>query len=327
MSHSPELEFAVEAASVAGRLCSRVQAELVGSALEKNDRSPVTAADFAGQAVVAKMLSERFPDAVLVGEETAASLQEEVNRETAEVVLRYVQTVFPDAGLADVFAWIDAGRGEPDGDYWTLDPIDGTKGFLRGEQYATALAHVVDGRVSVGVLACPNVNADATLDVGGPGSLLYATVGEGAYMQPLAGGDARRIKVSETEEVGMARLLRSAESGHTNVDQISNFAEALGAKAEPVRLDSQAKYALLAAGQGEVLLRLLSPKRPDYRECVWDQAAGSLILEESGGRVSDLDGKPLDFGCGRTLATNRGVLATNGRLHEAALGALMKIGA
>jgi 3'(2'), 5'-bisphosphate nucleotidase len=92
-------------------------------------------------------------------------------------------------------------------------------------------------------------------------------------------------------------------------------------------MDSQAKYALLAAGEGELILRLLSPSRPDYREKVWDQAAGSLILEQSGGRITDLDGKALDFKKGRRLEDNRGVLASNGLLHETALRALKEIGA
>jgi 3'(2'), 5'-bisphosphate nucleotidase len=78
---------------------------------------------------------------------------------------------------------------------------------------------------------------------------------------------------------------------------------------------------------GDVNLRLLSPARLDYREKVWDQAAGSIVVEEAGGRVSDLDGKPLDFSQGRTLAANRGVLATNELLHEAILDGLKQIGA
>jgi 3'(2'), 5'-bisphosphate nucleotidase len=60
---------------------------------------------------------------------------------------------------------------------------------------------------------------------------------------------------------------------------------------------------------------------------VWDQAAGSIIVEEAGGRVSDLDGKPLDFSQGRTLDGSRGVLATNGHLHDSLLAGLKSIGA
>jgi len=92
-------------------------------------------------------------------------------------------------------------------------------------------------------------------------------------------------------------------------------------------MDSQAKYAVLAAGAGELLFRLLSAAKPDYRERIWDQAAGSIVVEEAGGKVTDLDGKTLDFSRGRTLAANRGVVASNGLLHDAALAALAQVGA
>jgi 3'(2'), 5'-bisphosphate nucleotidase len=135
------------------------------------------------------------------------------------------------------------------------------------------------------------------------------------------------LHVSDVSDPSRARLLRSVEKGHTDTGGIAELVKTLGIKADPVPMDSQAKYAVLAAGGGEALLRLLSPTRPDYREMVWDQAAGSIIIEEAGGRVSDLDGKPLDFSQGRTLAANRGVLATNGHLHDALLTGLKTIGA
>jgi 3'(2'), 5'-bisphosphate nucleotidase len=163
--------------------------------------------------------------------------------------------------------------------------------------------------------------------MGGQGSLVYAARGHGAWTIPLEGpaGDPRPLRVSERQNPGEARLLRSFESGHTNVSQIDLFAESLGVFADPVRMDSQAKYAVLAAGGGEIYLRLLSPSKPDYQEKIWDQAAGSLVVEEAGGQVSDLMGKRLDFGVGRTLANNRGVLATNGSLHPASLEALRAV--
>jgi 3'(2'), 5'-bisphosphate nucleotidase len=124
-----------------------------------------------------------------------------------------------------------------------------------------------------------------------------------------------------------ARFLRSVESGHTNLDEMGQLAAALGVQAAPAGLDSQAKYAVLAGGHGDVLLRLLSPKKPDYKECIWDQAAGSLVVQEAGGRVTDLDGRPLDFSQGKTLAANRGVCATNGPLHDAVLSGLAALAA
>ena len=140
----------------------------------------------------------------------------------------------------------------------------------------------------------------------------------------MADGDDqwKQLRVSSRNDPSQARLLRSFEAGHTNVSQIDKLADWLGIQVDPVRMDSQAKYAVLAAGGGEVTIRLLSPDRLDYREKIWDQAAGAIILEEAGGRVSDLSGAPLDFSQGYTLKNNRGVLATNGLLHEKVLQGL-----
>ena len=162
--------------------------------------------------------------------------------------------------------------------------------------------------------------------------MLAARRGAGAWirrLEPVGGvaDDWRRLSTSALADPAAARLLRSVEAAHTDADGIGELARELGVAAAPVGMDSQAKYAVLAAGGGEALLRLLSPKRLDYREKIWDQAAGSIIVEEAGGRVSDLDGKPLDFSLGRTLASNRGVLATNGALHDAFLAGLKAIGA
>jgi len=180
----------------------------------------------------------------------------------------------------------------------------------------------------VGVLGCPVLSEARQFDLLGPGCLVLAVRGQGAWTTFLAEtGPFARLQVSAEGEPGRARLLRSYEAGHTNVSQVDELSQVLGSRAEPVRMDSQAKYAVLASGGGELLVRLLSPSKPDYREKIWDQAAGALVLEEAGGRITDLSGAPLDFSAGRTLARNRGVLASNGRLHPAALQALRHIGA
>ena len=139
--------------------------------------------------------------------------------------------------------------------------------------------------------------------------------------------DLHLLQVTPLADPAAARLLRSFESGHTNVDQLDQAAARLNVQAEAVKMDSQAKYAVLAAGRGEAIVRLLSPEQPNYKEKIWDHAAGSLVVEEAGGRLSDLDGKPLDFTAGRTLQHNRGLLATNNHLHPAFLAALQSVGA
>ena len=229
--------------------------------------------------------------------------------------------------------WIDHGTAEPARRFWTVDPIDGTKGFLRGDQYVVALALIEDARVQIGVLGCPRLPLQRLVSLpedektSEAGCLVVAARGQGTWATSLDQADQFvRLQASLCTDPSLARLLSSVEADHTNHDKIAGFIRAMGIQIQAVRMDSQAKYALLAAGQGELLLRLLSPRRPDYHEMIWDQAAGSIVIEEAGGRVTDLHGMLFDFSQGRTLARNQGVLASNGRLHEAALQALALTG-
>ncbi len=325
-----EINFAINAVRQAARLVQTVQTETAQNALTKGDKSPVTVADFASQALVSYQLMQQFPSAVLVGEEASDALKADGAEALLAQVTGYVARYVPESEPDSVCEWIDRGAADPAKRFWTLDPIDGTKGFIRGDQYAVALALVEEGQVQIGVLGCPNLSKGYIPSPNGAGTLVVAVRGAGTWLTSIADAeknDWQRIQVSPRAHPSEARLMRSFESGHTDVGKIDEFASALGTRAEPVRMDSQAKYAVLAAGAGEIILRLLSPKMPNYQEKIWDQAAGSLVLEEAGGRISDLQGKPLDFSAGRKLIHNRGVLATNGLLHDVALKALEEIGA
>lgn len=335
MIDAPEAQFAIDAVREASLLARRIQREMVTGALTKDDRSPVTVADFAVQALISRRLAESFPGSTLIGEENADALRLEEGVATLDQITSFVRSAIPDATPEEVCNLIDRGAGEPSNTYWTLDPIDGTKGFLRREQYAVALALVHNGKVELGVLGCPELNIPLPYWEGPgegssqqPGSICIAARHQGSWCQPLTNGpNWQKLTTSPRTQPSTARILRSVEKSHTNVDEISQLASKLGTTEPPVGMDSQAKYAVLAAGGGDIMLRLLSPSRPDYREKIWDQAAGSIVVEEAGGRITDLDGKSLDFSHGRTLAKNRGVVATNGQLHDAVLAALRQLGA
>ncbi len=321
-----ELEAAVSAVRDAASVCLSVQKNLITAAtLEKKDRSPVTVADFASQALVCSSLARSSKVGAVVGEEDAAELREADAEETRDKVVEHVRNVRGAGISADqALDWIDLGGVTPDHStpqYWTLDPIDGTKGFLRGEQYAIALGLLEHGRVVLGVLGCPNLPGPD----GQPGCLLTATRGGGAQIRPLtaSGADgAVKIRVSEIADTAAARFCESVESGHSDQDQSAQIARALNITEEPVRVDSQCKYAIVGQGQAQIYLRL--PTRKDYREKIWDHAAGLIVVEEAGGRVTDVRGHDLDFGHGRQLENNSGVIATNGPIHDEVLSAVAR---
>lgn len=323
----PEVDFALNTVRDAALLARRIQAGMAIMNLTKSDLSPVTVADFALQAIVSRLLEESFPNDTLVAEESSDHLRP--NQQVLDTVVMFVQKMLPDATADDICRWIDRGQAKPGTRWWTLDPIDGTKGYMRGGQYAVALALVDAGEVKIGAIGCPNLGAECVPETSAMGGVLaVATRGRGSWQKPLIDeGEFTPLRASACSEPKEARLFRSHEASHTNVEQIEALVKHLGSEAEPVLMDSMAKYAVLAAGHGEILVRLLSPKDPDYREKVWDQAAGSLLIEEAGGRVTDLEGRPLDFTHGRRLEKNRGLVATNGLLHDAVLEALAAVGA
>jgi 3'(2'), 5'-bisphosphate nucleotidase len=322
-----EAEFALRAVRIAANLCRRIQADMVSAVMSKMDRSPVTVADFVSQAVVSRMLQDTFPGEALVAEEDSKALRVADEYHTLSAVMSYTSSIWPEASVESVCDWIDFGAGQPTIRFWVLDPIDGTKGFLRGDQYVVALALIEEGRVILGALGCPNLRQNMQPEVGGGGSAVIAVRNQGAWATGMEGGSFTKLHVSDRGDPRNARVLRSFAAEHTDVTKIDQLTTALGTHESPILMDSAAKYAVLSAGGGDLLFRLISPQIPDYEEKIWDQATGSILIEEAGGRVSDLTGQDLDFSRGRTMTGNIGVLASNGLLHGAALKALRATGA
>lgn len=314
MTYQKEKQTAIEAAISAAKLCEKVRAA-IPPAIEKSDKSPVTVADYGSQAIICKALSEAFREDPIVGEEDAAQLREPAMAENLTKVTNYVKEILPEATPEQVLDWIDRGNGKVAPRFWTLDPIDGTKGFLRQDQYAVALALVEAGDVKVGVLACPAFK----LESGEVGALFVAVRGEGAEMMPLAGGELRPIKVVSVDDVTNMRFVESVEASHGDQDRQNSVAKAVGFTSASVRMDSQAKYGAVACGMAALYMRLPSPKTPDYRENIWDHAAGAIVVEEAGGRVTDMYGVPLNFGKSVKMMNNQGVIVSNGAIHDAVL--------
>jgi 3'(2'), 5'-bisphosphate nucleotidase len=334
-----QLEAARSAVFHACGVCRQVQRERASlSRLTKNDRSPVTVADFASQAVVARTLAESFGGVRLVAEESAAELRSMLasgDRAVADAVVRAVQGVWPGATVEEVLDAIDLGAGEPPspGDsvhgFWTLDPVDGTKGFLRGGQYAVSLAWIENGSPVIGVLGCPNLSKDFSrpLDDADPhGTIYFAVAAEGLFEVSADRADESPVRIARTEPAPgePVRLCESVESGHTSHDGSERVMERVGELAEPLRLDGQGKYAVVARGQADVYLRL--PKQSGYVERIWDHAAGALVAIEGGCGVTDVRGRALDFSRGKGLEANTGIVVATPALHGRVMAAMQAAG-
>jgi 3'(2'), 5'-bisphosphate nucleotidase len=324
-----ELEFAVEVVRSAVRICRSVQGQIQPGRWAKGDRTPVTVADLAVQAVVGRALHERFPDDPLMAEEDSAELSSPEHADLLRQVTEHVHCVRRDLPEGRTIAeWVERGQHaiDPSRRYWVLDPVDGTKGFLRKEQYAIALALIERGQILLGVLACPNLPAclgNGNTEAPVYGQLYAAVKGQGALRMDLGADDCivgrQRLRVSAQHDSSAVDWVERVESSDKNHDVTAQVVERVGIRHAPHRLDSQAKYAVVARGEAALYLRHSLSK--DYREKVWDHAAGVLITHEAGGKVTDVHGKPLDFSAGRALTENRGIVATNGLLHDRVLSA------
>ena len=323
-------------------------------ALKKKDSSPVTVGDFGSQAVALCALHSRFPDDMFISEESSDALirDEELCGRVVEAVNRPRGGSSEMSDRDDIIRSIDYGQGlncseasAESNRVWALDPIDGTKGFLRGRrrggQYCVALALLEDGEPVVAVLGCPNLpttnstampnghwldeeidGADEGLFSSLRGTLFVAAKGSGCYEIPLCeiedwlGG---RVSVGQSSwsrlEVTNSDGSIAAEQGRFCLGVERGFSDPTGTVVEiasricgpkgiftdedglrdiknSLRIDGQAKYGLLARGQGEYFLRL--PKK-GYNDWIWDVAGGYLVLKEAGGTLTDVKGREIDF--------------------------------
>ncbi|KAL5839647.1 hypothetical protein ACOSQ4_012255 [Xanthoceras sorbifolium] len=367
--YSRELDVAVRAVQMACFLCQKVQESLIsksnGQVQSKDDNSPVTVADWSVQATVSWLLSESFgsKNVSIVAEEDVQSLCKVESAGLLEVVVKTVNDCLAEAprfglqgpqmalGTSEVLAAIGRcnSNGGPIGRFWALDPVDGTLGFVRGDQYAVALALIEDGEPVLGVLGCPNYPmrkewlsyqhryhriisklTPTTSESWDKGCVMYARRGSGeAWMQPLLQGQkklvwpnsARPIQVSAIENPALATFCEPVEKSNSSHSFTAGLAHSVGLRKQPLRVYSMVKYAAIARGDAEIFMKFA---RAGYKEKIWDHAAGVVIIQEAGGVVTDAGGRQLDFSKGIYLeGLDRGVIACAGaKLHEKIIGAV-----
>lgn len=205
---------------------------------------------------------------------------------------------------------------------WVFDPVDGTKGFLRGENYAIALALLQNGVPQLSVMACPKLPFLAGAPKGG--TVFYAVRGEGAFQRPLADREATWTRAQVSQDSENCKLVESFESLHSDHSLSKACLEELNMPYTIQRMDSQAKYAAVARGDANLYLRF---SKMGYRECVWDHAPGTLLVLEAGGVVTDANGGQLDFGKGSRLspANGDGIVVGNPTMHSRVLSTVLEL--
>ena len=347
-----ELELARRATLRAAVLTKKVLASVSG--ISKSDATPVTIADFAAQALLISALHASFPDDKFVGEEDAGVLR------TDEALRKQVWGLVSEAGEEsegdqagadllkpkdeeDMLDMIDLGgkgTGGREGRFWVMDPIDGTATFLRGEQYAVALALVEDGKELLGVVAYPalklteegRVKENVVDDDGGLGVMLSGIKGQGAFMRNLGPGWEkektetwrRLLEEPAPKDTKDWHIVDSMASPSIDHDKMRQLAEELGAVYPGTDCwSSHVRYGAMILGGGDVLVRVTKTK--GKISLLWDHAGAQLLFREVGGKITDRDGKEIDFGAGRDFNANRDLVAAKKEIHEKVLQMVNRI--
>lgn len=222
----------------------------------KADASPVTEADHAAEALILKRLAERFPHIPVVSEEDAC-------REGAPTSLPAT--------------------------FMLVDPLDGTKGFIRGtEAFTVNIGVVENGRAIAGAVAAP-----------ASGVVWFTGEKGGAFRRRFGETAAQPIKVREKPAEGLALVSHTLSD-----DEAARLAARYGCP-NWQGMDSSVKFCLIAEGRADIY------PRPG-RTMEWDICAAQAVLEAAGGRVITEDGQPLRYGKVEAGLANPGFLAVGG---------------
>jgi 3'(2'), 5'-bisphosphate nucleotidase len=262
--NDPLVEVAIRAALAAGEAIMRVYAEPF-EVIQKSDQTPVTEADLASERVVVRMLTEAFPDIPIVSEETA-----------------------PEDGFRP-----------PAARFWVVDPLDGTKEFIKKRSdFTVNIALIEQGRPIFGLVYAP------------ARSLLAVTVAAGeaveAELPPSASGadlaklQQKKLKVRAADPKGLTALV--------SLSHLDPETEAFLAKLKIAKRSgagSAIKFLEIARGEADVY-----PRFGPTME--WDTAAGQAVLEAAGGRVVTTKGEPLRYGKTDAGLRNPGFIAWGG---------------
>ncbi|KAK3490430.1 uncharacterized protein B0T23DRAFT_161688 [Neurospora hispaniola] len=372
--YATEISIAIPTIQLAARISKHVLASANKGTIEKaEDLSPVTVADFAIQAYLTKVLSSSFPTDSFVGEESAAALRDnpdllqrvydvihecvdEVSsssndkNESHAVIAEVVKRGAPES-KDQVCELVDRcgdggkdGLGADSGRTWVFDPIDGTKTFVCGEQYAINVALLEGGKQILSVVACPLLSRKATAPVGNAsvfkgdddedgeeGCIVYAVRGFGAYVRPLFVGQGSGLTMGASEllkrhadgvTVSGLRSVSCWNTPGSGVDDAHKAAtERLGVEFPGSDLLGWVpRWVTLALGLANMTVWVY--KRRDRYAKIWDHAGAMLLFEEVGGMITDVDGKEIDLTKGRKLTGNFGFVAAPRSVHHVVLKAV-----
>ncbi|GMK56022.1 hypothetical protein CspeluHIS016_0210780 [Cutaneotrichosporon spelunceum] len=336
--YAREITVAITAVQNAVQISSRVLAAKDKGVVEKEDQTPVTVADLAIQALLTASIHASFPDDSFVGEESSKALR--ASPSLLEAVWALLQEVRESGAcvpasreqLCDMLDW--CGNGEPSsGRFWVFDPIDGTKAFIRGQNYAINVCLMSGGKQAMSCVGIPMLSPTHTGPINNDttdseGSIMIATLGGGVYIRPLAGSPdlpPRRLPRRTADASTRLTAVTCVEGTDSAVPGLNTKVAARLGITYPGNdlLAWVLRWAVCGLGAADCTVWVY--RKRERRGKIWDHAGAILLFEEAGGKVSDVHGRPIDFMAGRTMTGNFGFVGALEGVHGHVLATVQDI--
>ncbi len=220
------------------------------------------------------------------------------DREASRIIVKGLAEAFPNDGILSEEEIDDTGKRLASSRVWIIDPIDGTSGFIKKDgDFAVQIGLAGEGVPVLGVVLFPARDA-----------FYYAVKGNGAF---LIEGENNPVRMSVSSETDFSKMNLAASRNHRSPN-MSQIIRGFGFGKEVQRGSVGLKVGLITEQLCDIYLHL-SPRTKS-----WDTCGPQLILEESGGRMTDIFGQPMKYDL-HDVQNYNGILASNGSSHDAAV--------
>jgi 3'(2'), 5'-bisphosphate nucleotidase len=287
-----ELELAITIAKNAYKIPEWFK-EKGFKSFEKKDRSPVTLADLTTQCYIIYNIREKFPDDYILAEEESSILDADSEKILFEC--------FDDLKIRiDDPKKIINYRGKISEREWTIDPIDGTQGYIEGLTYAIGIGFLFKSIPSMSVISVPNYDERGL-------AIFHAGIREGAKAS-YRNKPFHKIHVSNIEKIEEVKLCHSL---HYDKPWVLDFARKIGIT-KYISIDSMIKFCMVASGRTDLYIKPIDL----IHSFVWDYMPGDLLVREAGGKVSDLTNNRFWYEGNSLKWKSPGIIASNELIHE-----------
>lgn len=289
-----ELKLAIEIVNTASKITEWFR-EVGFQSYQKEDDSPVTIADYATQIYIINKIMEQFPgDQIIAEEDDNSFLDHKAKRSinSCYEALNIGENINIEKTLMKKDKYSKR--------QWTVDPIDGTKGYQKGLSYAIGIGFMINSDPKICTIAVPNYKKF--------GKAIFIAEKDNGSKFAINNSEFKPINVSPQSQLKQAKMCHSLHYDEPWVMDFATRAEI----ANFVQIDSMAKFCMIADGTADLYVKPMNKSR----SFTWDFLPGILLVQEAGGTVTDLQGNSIELQNDKCVVSAPGLIASNSIIHD-----------